>query len=82
MDDKAFGNVKIRLEEAIQASGMSKNYVMNRAYMQRTQLNTYCRGDIQRVDLAILSRLCYALDCSISDILEYVPPVIYIPSRK
>lgn len=66
--------VKIRLEEVIKESGMSKNLVMGRACMQRTQLNAYCRNKIQRVDLAILSRLCFALNCSVADLLEDTQP--------
>lgn len=27
-----------------------------------------------RVDLAVLSRICHALDCRVEDILEYIPP--------
>ena len=42
--------------------------------MQRTQLKKYCRNEVQRLDIAVLSRLCYALDCDLSDLLEYIPP--------
>ena len=42
--------------------------------MQRNQLNRYCNGDVQRIDLGILAKLCYVLDCNVSDILEYVSP--------
>lgn len=72
--EESFGSIKIGLEQLIQKKGMSKNKVSNLAQMQRTQLNNYCKGKIQRIDLSILSRLCYALDCSIEDILEYQPP--------
>ena len=74
MQDKAFGTIKINLEEVIQRKGLSKNKVANRAQMQRTQFNNYCKGNIQRVDLAILTRICSALDCQVADILEYIPP--------
>lgn len=68
------GAVKITLEKAIKASGLSKNKVAQLAGMQRTQLNNYCKGNIQRFDLDILARLCTALECPVSDILEFVPP--------
>ena len=44
------------------------------AEMQRTQLNQFCKGTVTRLDTAVLARLCYALDCKIEDLLEYVPP--------
>ena len=74
MRDIDYGKIEIHLNELIEKSGLSKNNVTNRANMQRTQLNNYCNKKIQRIDLDILTRLCYALDCSVEDILKYVPP--------
>ena len=52
-----YGRIIIHLEELIQASGLSKNKVSQRAEMQRTQLNNYCKNEVARVDLAVLARL-------------------------
>lgn len=72
--DSEFGYVEMRLNECIERSGLSKNKVAFRAELQRTQLNNYCKGEIQRIDFAVLARLCNVLKCEISDILHYVPP--------
>ena len=40
--------------------------------MQRTQLKAYMNEDIQRIDLSVMARLCYALDCELNDLIEYV----------
>ena len=37
------------------------------------QLNQYCKGSVTRLDMAVLARLCCALDCKIEDLLEYIP---------
>ena len=74
MRDEDFGTIRIKLEEVIQQSSLSKNKVAQLSQTQRGQLNHYCKGDIQRIDFAILSRLCYALDCRVEDVLEYIPP--------
>lgn len=74
MTDQEFGTIRINLEEAIKKSGMSKNKFSQLSQIQRTRLNTYCKGDIQRIDIAILSRICYVLDCRVEDVIEYVPP--------
>ena len=42
--------------------------------MQRTQINGYCNNTISRLDIDVLARLCYALNCEINDLLEYIPP--------
>ena len=74
MRDEDFGTIRIKLEEVIQQSSLSKNKVAQLSQTQRGQLNHYCKGDIPRIELAILSRLCYALDCRVEDVLEYIPP--------
>lgn len=73
MEDKDYGYIKIKLAELIEQQGISKNKVAHRAEMQRTQLNQYCKNEVTRLDTAVLARLCNALGCKISDLLEYVP---------
>lgn len=74
MLDEQYGEVILHLDEMIEKSGLSKNKVAFKAEIQRTQLNNYCKGKIQRIDLDVLSRLCYVLDCTPGDLLEYKFP--------
>lgn len=74
MRDIDYGTVRIKLNELIEQQGISKNRLAHRAEMQRTQLNQYCNGEVTRLDIAVLARLCCALDCKVEDLLEYVPP--------
>ncbi len=69
-----YGKVIINIDKIIKEKNISKNKLTQRTEMQRTQLNNYCKQNIQRVDLSILARLCYVLECDISDIIEYIPP--------
>lgn len=73
MNEHDFGYIRIKVNELIEAKGISKNKLAHRAEMQRTQLNQYCNNEITRLDTAVLARLCTALDCKIEDILEFVP---------
>lgn len=73
MQEHDFGYIRIKVDELIEAKGISKNKLAHRAEMQRTQLNQYCNNEITRLDTAVLARLCTALDCKIEDILEFVP---------
>ena len=74
MKDTEFGTVKIHLEEVMKKSDISINKLSFRAEMQRTQLKKYCKNEVQRLDIAVLSRLCYALECDLHDLIEYIPP--------
>ena len=72
MKDIAYGHVEIKLKEIMESQDISINKLACRAEMQRTQLKKYINNNVQRVDFAILSRLCYCLDCDLNDILVYV----------
>lgn len=69
-----YGTVRIKLDELIKQAGISKNKLSHKAEMQRSQINNYCNNRITRLDIDVLARICTVLDCSISDLLEFVPP--------
>ena len=73
MIDSEYGTIKIKLNELLEISGLSKNKLAHRAEMQRSQLNAYCNNTITRLDTAVLARLCTVLECRIEDLLEFVP---------
>ena len=68
------GTIRIKLDELMKTADISKKKLSEEAEMQRWQVRRYCNNDISRLDIAVLARLCRALDCSISDLLEYIPP--------
>lgn len=68
-----FSTIRIKVDERLRESGMSKNELSYKAQVQRTQLNRYCTGQVTRLDTDVLARLCTALNCGISDLLEFVP---------
>lgn len=68
------GYIKIKLDDLIKEKGISKNKLTKRAEMERTQLNNFCKNKITRLDTDVLARICNALNCEISDLLEFVPP--------
>lgn len=71
---KDYGKIKIKLDEVLKKSELSKNELSYRAEMQRSQLNHFCRNEVTRLDIYVLARLCNALGCQLSDLLEYEPP--------
>lgn len=68
------GILRIHLSRLLKTSGMSKNKFCQKAEIQRSQLKKYMDNTITRLDTDVLVRICYALHCSISDLLEYIPP--------
>ena len=74
MKDIEFGTVHLKLNDIMAENNISVNKLAFRAEMQRTQLKAYRDNKVQRIDLAVIARLCYALDCDIPDLVEYIPP--------
>ena len=66
-----YGTIRIKLDELLKASGLSKNMLSHRAEMQRTQINNYCKNQITRLDIDVLARLCTVLNCGIGDLLGH-----------
>ena len=69
-----YGTIRIKLDELLKESDLSKNMLSHRAEMQRTQINNYCRNQISRLDIDVLARLGTVLNCEIGDLLEFIPP--------
>ena len=76
MNMAQYGRIEIHLADLLEKSGLSKNKLCHRAEMQRTQLRNYRDNKIQRLDIDILLRLCYVLDCDLYELIEYIPPMI------
>ena len=72
MNDK--GSIKIHLNDLLEKSELSKNKFCQKAEIQRSQLNGYMNNTITRLDTEVLVRICRTLNCSIADLLEYIPP--------
>ena len=71
---ESYGDIKIHLAEILEEKNISLNQLSFRTEMQRTQLRNYRDNKIQRLDIDILKRLCYVLECNLNDLIEYIPP--------
>ena len=69
-----YGEIRFKLQELMEQRNVSMNQLSFRAEMQRTQLRNYRDNKIQRLDIDILLRLCYVLECDLTDLIEYIPP--------
>lgn len=69
-----WGVVSFTLGEYVKKNKINKNQLAKLANLQDQQLEMYCSNEIQRPDLFVLARICYILECQISDIMEYTPP--------
>lgn len=73
-NEEEFGKIIIKVKDLLEDRKISKTKLSFKAEIQRSQVIKYCNQSITRIDIAVLARLCHALNCKIEDILEYIPP--------
>ncbi len=69
-----WGHVDLKLDEFMKKNNISRSSLSRNAQIHYNQLLKYCRNDMQKVDLNILSRICKTINCEIGEIIEYTPP--------
>ena len=65
------GQVTLKIEKLLEQYNMSISKFARETKIQYKQAKRYSNGNMQKVDLVILARICHTFKCSISDILEY-----------
>lgn len=68
------GNVEIKLDALIQKEGITRTKLARLLNVDYRRIKLLCSGESTRIDFDLLVRICYTLDCSIGDVLEYIPP--------
>lgn len=68
---KNYGKIKIDLKNILDSRNISRNKLCTMIATNYDLVNRYYNNKVIRIDLDIIARMCYALDCDISDILKY-----------
>lgn len=66
------GYYLFKLEDILKEKNLSINKVMKDTNTDFKVLKRLLSGELVRIDIFVLARLCDYLDCNISDIIEYV----------
>lgn len=82
MNQTNWGYFEIVLAEYLKDHGISKNKLAAAANLQRSQLISYCKNEVQRPDLSVMARICCVLSCELNDIIKYRPPTGELPCRS
>ena len=65
--------IVFKLADIMKEKGYSKNKLCVKCNLRFKTIQGYYKGNISRIDLYIISRLCQELDCNIQDLIEYRP---------
>lgn len=62
-----------KLDDILKSKNISINKVMRDTNTDFKVLKRMMTGELVRFDIFVVSRLCDYLDCTITDLIEYVP---------
>lgn len=69
-----YGSVKVKLAEVLDSRGITRNRLSTLTGIKYEVVDRYYQGRIERVDLDLIAKVCYVLNCKIEDLLEYESP--------
>ena len=68
---KKFGTIQIKLKEILELKGITRYKLAKAIHVYYPTVNKWYHNDICSIDLNILAKICYVLECSPKDILKY-----------
>lgn len=63
--------IRLTLDKALKDRSISRYELAKRTGIQYQIIDNYYKNRVKRYDSYVLERICEALDCTISDIIEY-----------
>lgn len=69
---KDYGKVDITLKDIMDKNNISVYKMSKLTELKHSTIKSYYNNaPLTRVDLDVVAKMCYVLDCKVSDILEY-----------
>ncbi len=68
---KNYGEIVLTIEEVLKKKHMNVYRLSRLTGINWSVIQKYVEGKLYRVDLDLLSRMCFALNCRIEDLLHY-----------
>ena len=66
-----YGHIKLNLKEIMDKRNVSRNTLARSINARFEVIDKWYNGHVEKIDLDVLARICYVLECSPSDILIY-----------
>ena len=66
-----YGSVRLKLKEHMDREGINRNTLARKIGVRFEVVDKWYRGDVEKLDLDILARICCVLNCAVGDLLEY-----------
>ncbi|MDO5399111.1 MAG: helix-turn-helix transcriptional regulator [bacterium] len=68
-----YGKINLCLKELLDSKGLTRYYLARASNTRFEVINKWCNNEVEKLDLDVLARICYVLDCTAADIIKYEP---------
>ena len=66
-----YGRINIRLKQLMDSKGITRNRLASASKTRFEVINKWYNNEVEKMDLDILARICYVLECTPKDIIQY-----------
>ncbi len=68
---KDYGKIDICLKQLLDERGLTRYYLVRTTNTRFEVIDKWYSNKVERLDLDVLARICYVLNCFPSDIIKY-----------
>lgn len=68
---KDYGKINVHLKDILEDRGLTRTYLSKASNTRFEVINKWYANNVEKLDLDVLARFCYVLDCLPSDIIKY-----------
>ena len=68
-----YGKIEIRLKDLMDERNITRNHLAKTTNTRFEVINKWYNNNVEKMDLDVLARICYALGCTPADIIKYKP---------
>lgn len=68
---KDYGKISFHVKEVMDAQNMTRSKLSKLANVRFEVADKWYSGNIERMDIDVLTRICYVLNCNITDLMSY-----------
>lgn len=66
------GHIHLKLKERLDERHMTRNALARKIGTRFEVIDKWYNDEVEKIDVDILVRICFVLDCGVDDILEYI----------
>ena len=72
LQEVEYGEIKVKLDDILKEKNISTYELSSKANIRFQTIQALRENKSTRIDLGVLAKICYVLECNVSDIIEYI----------